>query len=140
TILVLTGLREVIINAIPMSLKRATGAGIGLFTLFIGQNQAGFIAPGPSPAEPVTLATLRTWPVAVAALGLVLTAVLHAARVRGALLIGILATTVLATIVNYATGLTAFTTPGVARLPSSVAATPDLSLIGQVDPFGAWAL
>jgi AGZA family xanthine/uracil permease-like MFS transporter len=140
TILVLTGLRELIIDAIPMSLKRATGVGIGLFILFIGLNQAGFIAPGPSSSEPVTLANLRTWPLLVAVVGLVLTAVLHARGMRGALLIGILATTVLATIVNYATGLTAFTTPGAAQLPASVAATPDLSLIGQFDPISEWAL
>src|SRR6266542_5303724 len=140
TILVLTGLRELIIDAIPMSLKRATGVGIGLFILFIGLNLAGFIKPGPSSADPVALADLRTWPVAVAVIGLILTAVLHAAGTRGALLIGILATTVIAVVVNYATGLTAFTTPGVAQLPSSIALLPDLSLIGRVDPLGSWAL
>jgi AGZA family xanthine/uracil permease-like MFS transporter len=140
TILVLTGLRELIIDAVPMSLKRATGVGIGLFILFIGLNQAGFIKPGPSPADPVALADLRTWPFAVAAFGLVLTAVLHAMGVRGSLLIGILATTAVAIIVNYATGLTAFTTPGVARLPASLIALPDLSLIGRFDPIGVWML
>lgn len=56
-------------------------------------------------ADPVALADLRTWPFAVAAIGLVLTAVPHAARVRGSLLISILLTTLIAVIVNYATGL-----------------------------------
>ena len=45
TVLVLTGLREAISDAIPMALKRATGVGIGLFILFIGLNLAGFIKP-----------------------------------------------------------------------------------------------
>ena len=48
------------------------------------------------------------------------------------------ATTVLAVVVNYATGLTAFTTPGAARLPAHWLVLPDLSLVGRMDPFGAW--
>lgn len=139
-ILVLTGLRELVMRAIPMSLKRATGVGIGLFILFIGLNLAGFIRQGQSAAAPVALADLRTWPVAVATAGLIFTAVLHAARVRGALLIGILAATVLAVVVNYATGLTAFTTPGAAQLPAQLLALPDFSLIGRVDLFGSWIM
>src|SRR5215475_2268070 len=47
TVLVLTGLREAIMNAIPASLKRAIGVGIGLFILFIGLNAAGIVKPGP---------------------------------------------------------------------------------------------
>src|SRR5207237_1506838 len=126
-------LREAISDAIPMALKRATGVGIGLFILFIGLNLAGFIKPGPSPADPVALASLTSWPVLVAVVALVLTAVLHARGLKGALLIGILAATVLATVINYATAKTAFTTPGVALLPSQVVALPDLSLIGKFD-------
>jgi AGZA family xanthine/uracil permease-like MFS transporter len=137
-LLVVTGLRERVMEAIPLSLRQATSVGIGLFILFIGLNLAGFIKQGPSPADPVALADLRTWPVAVATAGLVLTAVLHSARVRGALLIGIGGTTALAMAVNYATGLTAFTTPGAARLPAQWLVLPDLSLVGRMDPFGAW--
>jgi AGZA family xanthine/uracil permease-like MFS transporter len=140
TILVLTGLRQSISDAIPLALKRATGVGIGLFILFIGLNLAGFIRQGPNAADPVALADLRAWPFVVAAAGLLLTVVLHARRIKGALLIGIFAATVLAIVVNYATGLTAFTTPGAAVLPTSIVALPDFSLIGHVDPFGSWRL
>lgn len=137
-VLVLTGLREMIMRAIPMSLKRATGVGIGLFILFIGLNLAGFIKIGPSAADPVALAELRTWAFAVAVFGLIFTAVLQAAKVKGALLIGILVTTAVSVVVNYITGLTAFATPGVAKLPSRLLALPDLSLVGQFDLFGSW--
>ncbi len=140
TILVLTGLREAVANAIPMALKRATGVGIGLFILFIGLNLAGFIKQGPSASDPVALASLATWPVLVAVVAIILTAVLHARGVKGSLLIGILAATALATVINYATGLTAFTTPGVARLPSQALALPDLSLIGRFDLVGPWTV
>src|SRR5581483_5992858 len=138
TVLVLTGLREAVANAIPLALKQATGVGIGLFILFIGLNLAGFIRQGPSPADPVALAPLATLPVLVAVAGLVLTAVLYARGVHGALLIGIVCATVLATIVNYASGLTAFTTPGVAVLPAQVLALPDFSLIGRFDVAAPW--
>ena len=55
TILVLTGLRQAVVRAIPMNLKRAIGIGIGLFILFIGLANAGFVVPGSG--EPVTLGT-----------------------------------------------------------------------------------
>lgn len=139
-VLVLTGFRQMIMEAIPMSLKRAIGVGIGLFILFIGLNLAGFIKMGPSASDPVALADLRSWPVVVSVFGLVLTAVLHAAKVRGSLLFGILASTVVAIVINYATGLTAFTTLGVARIPAQIVLTPDLSLIGHFDPFGSFAV
>src|SRR5437899_6077831 len=97
--LVLTGLREAIMHAIPASLKRAIGVGIGLFILFIGLVSAGIVKPGP-PGVPVTLGELTTPPVAVAIVGLLVTLWLQAREVRGGLLIGILVTTALAIVCN----------------------------------------
>src|SRR5580704_15161293 len=103
TALVLTGFREAIMNAIPASLKRAIGVGIGLFILFIGLVSAGIVKPGP-PGVPVTLGDLTAAPVAVALFGLLLTLWLSARQMNSALLVGILASTVVAIAVNAATG------------------------------------
>jgi AGZA family xanthine/uracil permease-like MFS transporter len=129
TILVLTGFREAIMNAIPLALKQAISVGIGLFILFIGLVSGGFVKPGP-PGVPVTLGDLTTAPVVVAAVGLFLTLWLQAARARGALLIGILLTTIVAIVVNAATGGKAFPTSGQAVMPQKVWALPDLSTLG----------
>ncbi len=84
TVLVLTGFREAIMHAIPVSLKRAIGVGIGLFILFIGLGAAGIVKPGP-PGVPVTLGDLTAAPVAVALFGLLLTVWLTARTLhRGA--------------------------------------------------------
>ncbi len=129
TVLVLTGFREAMMNAIPLALKRAIGVGIGLFILFIGVYSAGIVKAGP-PGVPVTLGQLTTPPVAVAVFGLLLTLWLQARRISGGLLIGILATTALAIVVNRATGGAAFPTPGQAVLPSTLLSLPDFSTLG----------
>ena len=129
TLLVLTGFREAIMNAIPVALKRAIGVGIGLFILFIGLVSAGIVKPGP-PGVPVTLGDLHSAPVAVAVFGLLLTLWLTARRSSGALLIGILASTALAIAVNQITGGRAFPLPGQAVWPTRVVAWPDLSSVG----------
>ena len=77
-----TGFREAIMDAIPLSLKRAISVGIGLFILFIGLVSAGIVKPGP-PGVPVTLGDLTAPPVAVALFGLFLTLWLQARRVGG---------------------------------------------------------
>ena len=107
TVLVLTGFREAIMDAIPLSLKRAISVGIGLFILFIGLVSAGIVRPGP-PGVPVTLGELTAPPVAVALFGLFFTLWLQARRVGAGLLVGILATTALAIAVNAWTGGRAF--------------------------------
>ena len=133
TIFVLTGLREMILNAIPMDLKRAIGIGIGLFIAFIGLVNAGVVVQAkPGPVPPVTIvANFRSWSLALFVFGLLLTSALVARRVRGALLIGIIATTVAATIVNEVKHLSVFTDsaarPGVTHLP----ATPNFSQVGK---------
>jgi adenine/guanine/hypoxanthine permease len=129
TVLVLTGLRESIMNAIPASLKRAIGVGIGLFILFIGLNAAGIVTPGP-PGVPVTLGPLTSAPVAVALFGLLLMLWFQSRGMTGGLLLGIIATTVLAMIVNAWTGGRAFPIPGQAVIPQSLAAWPDFSSLG----------
>ena len=129
TLLVLTGFREAIMNAIPVALKRAIGVGIGLFILFIGLVSGGIVKPGP-PGVPVTLGDLGSAPVAVAIFGLLLTLWLTARHASGALLVGILASTVVAIVVNQMTGGRAFPLPGQAVWPASLVAWPDLSSLG----------
>lgn len=130
TVLVLTGFREAVMDAIPIALKRAIGVGIGLFILFIGLYSGGLVKQGP-PGVPVTLGDLNTLPVLVTLIGLFLTVGLMALPVKGALLIGILLTTAVAIMVNAASGYTAFTLPGVAVVPSRLLAWPDFSTFGR---------
>ncbi|MGZ8708197.1 MAG: NCS2 family permease [Gaiellaceae bacterium] len=128
TILVLTGMREQIMDAIPLDLKKAIAIGIGLFIAFIGLTSAGVVVRGAG--TPVDLGRLTTWPIAVTFIGLVLTIALRARGVRGDLLIGIIATTILATIINEASGNDAGFTAG-ASWPGDVYETPDLELLGN---------
>ena len=134
TILVVTGFREAVMNAIPLSLKQAISVGIGLFIAFIGLVDAGFVQK--SDATLITLGRFDNLAVVVAIFGLLLTAILIKVRLKGALLIGILGSTVLAILINYASGLTAFSGPDTARFPSSFITLPDFSKIGGFD-FGA---
>jgi len=92
--LTLTGLRAKIVNSIPNSLKCSIAAGIGLFITFIGLQFGGLVAP--SPGTLVRLGNLRQPVVLVSVLGVLLMLVLLGFGVRGAILIGILSTTVLA--------------------------------------------
>ncbi len=134
TILVVTGFREAVMNAIPLSLKQAISVGIGLFIAFIGLVDAGFVQK--SDATLITLGKFDNLAVVVAIFGLLLTAILIKVRVRGALLIGILGSTVLAILINYASGLSAFSGPDTARFPTTLLTLPDFSKIGRFD-FGA---
>ena len=129
TILVLTGFREAIMDAIPLALKRAISVGIGLFILFIGLVSAGVVTPGP-PGVPLTLGELTSAPVAVALFGLLVTLWLQARGTSGSLLIGIALTTAIAVLVNSATAGRAFPTPGQAVIPPSWLALPDFSTLG----------
>lgn len=93
--LVLTALnvRELIVNSIPMALKHAISVGIGLFITFIGLQSAGVIVD--NPATLVGLGAIKSGPALVALVGVVVTAVLLKKNVNGAILIGILASTIL---------------------------------------------
>lgn len=91
-IVTLTKIRETIIRAIPMHLKAAVGAGIGLFIAFIGFKNAGIIVD--NPATFVALGNMGDPHVLLAVFGLILTGVLLVRRVTGSILLGILITTV----------------------------------------------
>jgi AGZA family xanthine/uracil permease-like MFS transporter len=117
TVLVLTNLREAVLNAIPLSLKFAIAVGIGLFIAFIGLKNAGIVV-----ANPVTYLALGDFtqgPVLLAVFGLVLTLALVARGFRGGLIIGILLTGVVGMIF------------GIVPLPSGVVSLAfDTSTIG----------
>src|ERR1043165_4752139 len=105
-ILVLTGLRELVFRAVPTQLKTAIGVGIGLFLMIIGLVDAGFVHRVPDAENttvPVELGLggkLPTWAAPVFVIGLLFTLVLFVRRVKGAILIGILGSTILAIVVE----------------------------------------
>jgi adenine/guanine/hypoxanthine permease len=150
-ILGLTGFRTAVFNAIPDPLKIAIAAGIGAFIAFIGFVDAGFVRRLPDAANttvPVGLGiegSIASWPTAVFCFGLLLTGVLVARGVRAGILIGVLATTVVAIVVEaiVAVGPSNGTNPkgwnlGYPGLPESIVSLPDLSLVGDVS-LGAFA-
>src|SRR5881296_1160795 len=92
-LLTLTGLRQLIVAAIPVELYSAVAAGVGLFIALIGFRNAGIIVP--DPATTVTMGNLRDPHTLLAVFGLLLIAALLAWRVQAAMLLGILSTTVL---------------------------------------------
>jgi AGZA family xanthine/uracil permease-like MFS transporter len=114
-------------DAIPLDLKKAIAIGIGLFIAFIGLENAGIVVQG---VPLVDLAPLTTWPIFVAIFGLLVTVALRARGVRGDLLIGIIAATALATIINEASGEDAGFTAG-ATIPDDVYESPNLELLGN---------
>ena len=154
TALVLTGFRTAVFTAIPIELKTAIGVGIGLFIALIGFVDAGFVRRIPDEANttvPVQLGVggeLAGWPTLVFVFGLVLTTLLVAKRVRGAILLGIVVTTVVAIVVEALADIGPSVGPagvnphgwslGVPRLPSDVLASPDLSLLGDFSLFGSF--
>jgi adenine/guanine/hypoxanthine permease len=128
-ILVVLGLREAVMRAIPLELKKAIAIGIGLFIAFIGLFNSGLVVRGQ--ATPVDLAEFTTWPVLITVVGLVITIGLRAIGFPGDLLVGIILTTVFATIVNYAADVYPETV-GYARWPDDVFQSPDFSLVGEI--------
>lgn len=114
--LALTGVRKLVIDAIPMQLKLAVGAGIGLFIAFIGLKAAGIVVD--SPATTVTLGNLTEPTTVLAILGIVVTAVLLVRGVRAAVFYGIVVTSVAGMVL----GLISVPT-GIVSLPPSLAPT-----------------
>src|SRR5438445_2385341 len=126
TALVLTGLREAILNAIPLPLKQAIGVGIGLFILLIGLVNAGVVTRGAGTV--VTLSALNTGPILTFVVGLVITLALFARGVRAALLLGIIGTTIVAGLLHaVVASYVPSTAPGTAVLPSAWFQAPDFS-------------
>lgn len=111
-ILTVTNIREAIVNAIPLSLRNAIGAGIGLFIAFIGLQNAGVIVN--DEATLVVLGDITSDSALLAMIGLLITGFLYAKNVRGAMLIGILVTT----LIGIPMGVTEF--KGVLSQPQSI--------------------
>ncbi|MFB7195906.1 NCS2 family permease [Streptomyces sp. NPDC056121] len=142
-VLVVTGLREAVMRAIPQPLKQAISVGIGLFIAFIGFVDAGFVTRIPDIAQstvPVQLGgtgTLSGWPVLVFCIGVLLTIGLLARKVKGAILISIVVMTVVSVIINSVADVKSWglTTP---EIPDDVFAAPDFGLLGDFSLFGAF--
>ena len=92
-ILTITNVRQAIVDAIPASLKYAIGAGIGLFIAFIGLQDAGIIVD--DPATLVTLSEAKSGPILLFIIGMAITSILVVLKVKGGILFGMLATTVI---------------------------------------------
>ncbi|TWD79245.1 AGZA family xanthine/uracil permease-like MFS transporter [Kribbella amoyensis] len=148
-ILVLTGFRRAVFEAVPLQLKVAISVGIGLFIAFIGVIDAGFVrrpeAPTGPPVELGVGGSLRGWPVLIFVVGLLLIVTLYARKVKGAILIGILAATVLAIAVEAIVGVGARSpeNPGgwglsVPKLPTEWFSKPNLDTIGEFNLFGSF--
>ncbi|WP_354641894.1 NCS2 family permease [Kitasatospora camelliae] len=144
-LLVATGLRERVMNAVPLGLRKAIAIGIGLFIALVGLVDAGFVSRIPDAAHttvPLQLGAgghLTGWPVLVFVIGLLLTLVLVIRKVPGAILLGIAASTAVAVVVQQVAHL-----PGlswgltVPAWPGNPVAAPDFGLVGQVSLFGGF--
>lgn len=143
-LLVATGLRERVMNAVPFGLRKAISIGIGLFIMLIGLVDSGFVSRIPDAAQttvPLQLGGtghLNGWPVLIFILGALLTFALIVRKVPGAILISIVGMTVLALIINSVAkvpdwGLT------VPKWPGNPVATPDFGLIGHASLFGGFS-
>ncbi|RSM96142.1 permease [Nonomuraea sp. WAC 01424] len=149
-ILVLTGLRTAVFHAIPAQLKTAISVGIGLFIALIGFVDAGFVrkAAG-TPLELGIGGQLTSWPVLVFIVGLLATAAMVARKVKGAILIGIVGSTVLAIVVQALTKVGAASPENAGGWQLNVPALPaadqifgfhnPLVLFTEFDPFGAFS-
>ncbi|HET7685295.1 MAG TPA: NCS2 family permease [Candidatus Limnocylindria bacterium] len=124
-ILVIVGLREAIMDAVPLALKRAIGVGIGLFILFIGFVDGGLIGAGTPVVQFVFPNATPQW---LFLLGLLLTIVLFVMKVRAALLISIIIISILAFLL------------GETELPTDMSFVPDFSTLGQFDVTEVWRI
>ncbi|MGO1561435.1 MAG: NCS2 family permease [Actinomycetaceae bacterium] len=146
-ILVLTGLREAIFRAVPLHMKTAISVGIGLFIALIGMVNAGIVRPGGTPLQLGIDGSIASWPLVVFVVGLLLAFVLMARKVRGALLISIVTSTVLAIVIEAIASLGSqapdgsnpggwgLTIPAISGSPVEV---PDFATVGQFSLFGAF--
>ncbi|KUL37992.1 NCS2 family permease [Streptomyces regalis] len=142
-LLVATGLRERVMNAVPYSLRKAISIGIGLFIMLIGLVDSGFVSRIPDVAQttvPLQLGGdghLGGWPVLVFILGALLTLALIVRKVSGAILISIVTMTVLAVVIEAVAKVPSWglTTP---KWPGNPVASPDFGLLGEVSLFGGF--
>ena len=136
TALVVTGLRQAVVMAVPFSMKKAIGIGIGLFLALIGFVDAGFVSRNAADPVPVALGAtghLRGFPIALFVATLLFTGWLVLRNTKGALLVGTLASTALAVAVKAAFGARAGFKPWEVVLPSSPVAMPDFAQLGKFD-------
>jgi AGZA family xanthine/uracil permease-like MFS transporter len=152
-VLVLTGFRTAVFHAVPVQLKTAISVGIGLFITIIGFVDAGFVrrtSTGPVPVELGVGGFLAGWPTVVFVVGLVLIAVLMVRKVKGAILIGIVAATLVAILVEAAAKVgPSFTPPdkvnptgwglNVPAIPDKVVDVPDFGLLGHFSLLGSFS-
>ncbi|MED7929375.1 NCS2 family permease [Nonomuraea sp. LP-02] len=146
-ILVLTGLRTAVFHAIPAQLKTAISVGIGLFIALIGFVDAGFVrkAQG-TPLELGIAGNLTSWPIFVFIVGLLATAAMVARKVKGAILIGIVGTTILAIVVEALTKAGNFSAENPGGWQLNRPTVPEqifgfhnpLTLFAEFDPIGGF--
>lgn len=153
-LLAISGFRSAVFQAIPPSMKAAMGVGIGMFIAMIGLVDAGFVRRVPDAAGttvPVSLGidgSIASWPTVTFVLGLIICGFLVVRKVRGGLFIGILATTIIAMIVESVSNAGPSFVDGepnptgwslaVPVIPDGFGGLPDLSLVGAVDLVGAF--
>ncbi|MFM9049578.1 MAG: NCS2 family permease [Actinomycetota bacterium] len=151
-LLVITGFRAAVFKAVPEYLKYSIGVGIGLFITLIGLVDAGIVRSGVPLISFGVFGELRGWPMLTFVLGLIITIVLVVRKVRGAILIGILATTIIAIIMETvfkigpktgADGSLANPTGwglNVPAVPTTWVQATDLGLLGQFNLFGSFQI
>ncbi len=127
TILVFTGFRKAVFNAVPRNIRAAISVGIGLFIAFIGLVDGGVIRPAKgTPVELGIFGSLNGWPIAIFVITLLLLIILYVKRVKGAILIAILSGTVLAVIVQAIAGI------------GSKSADNPTGWMSNIPAFGGW--
>ncbi|MFD9523396.1 NCS2 family permease [Streptomyces sp. NPDC059979] len=144
-LLVATGLRERVMHAVPLGLRKGIAIGIGLFIMLIGLVDSGFVSRIPDAAHttvPLQLGGnghLEGWPVLIFVIGVLLTLALLIRKTPGAILISIVAMTVVAVAVQMVVGLPdsgwGLTVP---EWPGNPVAAPDFGLVGEVSLFGGF--
>jgi AGZA family xanthine/uracil permease-like MFS transporter len=145
-VLVLTGFRTAVFRAVPAQLKVAISVGIGLFIALIGFVDAGFVAGGAgTPVQLGASGTLSGWPVFTFLIGLALVVVLWVRKVKGAILISIVATTVLAIVIEaiHDVGAKSADNPdgwglNIPKVPHDVVSKPDLGTFGHFNLLGSF--
>ena len=144
-LLVLTGFREAVFRAVPAALKTAITVGLGLFVALIGLVNAGIVRTGATPVQFGISGSLDGWPALVFVFGLFLMMILYVRKVKGAVLISIIASTILAVIVQAFAHIDRIsdTNPTgwgqtVPELKGSPIAVPVFDTLGKVDFFGGF--
>jgi len=145
-ILVLTGFRKAVFSAVPAQLKIAISVGIGLFIALIGFSDAGFVSAGSGTTVQLGRVGnhLSGWPVFVFCIGLALVVVLWVMRVKGAILISIILTTILAIIVESIGHQGSITDHAggwglnIPKWPDKIASTPELHTFWHFNLFGSF--